>query len=247
MANFLVTGGSRGIGAAICRLAAEKGHDVVVNYASGREAADGVTSDIIAAGRQACAVQADMSVEADVIRLYQEAIGFLGHIDVVVNNAGIIGRTPILEMDIAAARSMLEVNLLAIMSSCREAARHMAKSRGGKGGVIVNVSSSAARTGGFPQHSAYAASKGGVDSLSLALAQELGPEGVRVVPVRPGISKTDMLAASFGFDQAMTNARSTIPLGRAADPSEIAAVIVWLAGPEASFMTGLPIDVSGGK
>ncbi|WP_421723439.1 SDR family NAD(P)-dependent oxidoreductase [Bauldia sp.] len=239
---MIVTGASRGIGAAIAQRAGRAGWDVAVNFRLGEEAAEAVAAEIRNSGGRAITVQADMAKEADVERLFTAVDDQLGPVRALVNNAGIIKMTSITEFDTTDFDRLFAVNVRGAMIAAREAARRMA----GRGGIVVNISSVSAQTGGGPQGSLYAASKGALDSLTLGLARELAPEGIRVCGVRPGMTETEIFDDSIGLPAARERAADRVPLGRLASPEEIAAMVIWLCGPEASYVTGVNLDVTGG-
>jgi NAD(P)-dependent dehydrogenase (short-subunit alcohol dehydrogenase family) len=240
----VVTGGSRGIGAATCRRLAQDGHDVVVGYVRDSAAAEEVAGAVRAAGRRALAVRADTSVEADVERLFDLAEERVGPVTGLVNNAAVTGPLGrFTDTDTADLRRVLDVNLLGTLLCARRAARLMT-ARGH--GVIVNVSSAAATLGSPGEYVHYAATKAAVDTLTLGLAKELGPEGVRVNAVAPGVIDTEMHAAMGAPDRAR-RAAPTIPLRRPGRAEEIAAAVSWLMSPESSYATGAVLRVSGGR
>lgn len=246
MSVMLVTGGSRGIGAAVCRLAAADGWQVVVNYTSNRAAADEVVAACNAAGAQAIMVQGDTSSETDVKNLY-DAAEALGPVTAVINNAGIVAPvTTVAEMDAERIRRVLEVNVLGAFLVAREAARRMPLNKGGPGGAIVISSSAAARLGSPNEFVDYAASKGATDTLTMGLAKELAPHGVRVNAVRPGLIETD-IHASAGAPDRVERLMGGVPMGRAGSAEEVAKAILWLAGDGASYVTGAMVDVTGGR
>ncbi|MFJ5279056.1 SDR family oxidoreductase [Streptomyces parvulus] len=240
----VVTGGSRGIGAATCLRLAADGHDLAVGYARDAAAADAVVAGVREAGGRAVAVRADTSVEADVDRLFDVAEERLGPVTGLVNNAAVTGPLGRLaESATADLRRVLDVNLLGVLLCARRAARLMT-ARGS--GVIVNVSSGAATLGSPGEYVHYAAAKAGVDTLTLGLAKELGPDGVRVNAVAPGVIDTGMHAAAGAPDRARTMG-AAVPMGRAGRAEEIAAAISWLMSPEASYTTGTVLRVAGGR
>jgi NAD(P)-dependent dehydrogenase (short-subunit alcohol dehydrogenase family) len=244
---LLITGGGRGIGAATARLAASRGYAVAVSYQSNREAAEAVVRDIERSGARALAVQGDVANEADVLRLFERVDRTLGRLDALVNNAGIVDRgMPVVEMSAARLARMFAVNVSGSFLCAREAVKRMAKSRGGRGGAIVNVSSIAARLGGAGEYVDYAASKGAIDTFTVGLAKEVGPEGIRVNAVRPGVIRTEIHLAS-GDPARVERIGATAPLGRAGEADEVACAIVWLLSEEASYMTGALLDVTGGR
>ncbi len=240
-----MTGASRGIGAAIAVLAGERGYRVCVNYANDAAAAAGVVRAIEDAGGVARAVRADVADEADVDRLFAEA-DELGPLELLVNNAGIpAGYGPLVDLDAAATRRMIEVNVLGPLLCCRAAVRRMATDRGGAGGSIVNISSAAARIGGATEWVDYASTKGAIDTLTLGLAREVASVGIRVNAIRPGLVDTDF--NSYASPGRLDRLAPTVPMGRAGTPDEIADAVLWFAGPGASFTTGAILDISGGR
>lgn len=246
MSVMLVTGGSRGIGAAVCRLAAARGWQVLVNYTADRAAAEAVVADINAAGHQAVAAQGDVSREEDVQRIY-DAAEAMGPVTSVINNAGIVKQVSrVADMDLERLKRVFDVNVLGAFLVAREAARRMPTDRGGPGGTIVISSSAAARLGAPNEFVDYAASKGAMDSLTFGLAKELAPHGVRVNAVRPGLIETD-IHASAGAPDRVERLMGGVPMGRAGSAAEVAEAIVWLAGPQSSYLTGTSIDVTGGR
>jgi NAD(P)-dependent dehydrogenase (short-subunit alcohol dehydrogenase family) len=244
---LVVTGGGRGIGAEVCRLAAAAGYDVVVNYASDAASAKTVVGEIEAAGGRAVAVGADVSDEDAVARLFAAA-DELGPLAGLVNNAGITGNSlaRLDEQDVATVRRVLEVNVTGVFLCCRAAVHRMSTRYGGHGGVIVNVSSTAAHRGSPGEWVHYAASKAAVETLTTGLAQEVGGEGIRVNVVAPGLVETGLHAEAGAPDRPQRLA-SLIPLGRPGQPVEIAEGIVWLLSPAASFVTGAVLPISGGR
>jgi NAD(P)-dependent dehydrogenase (short-subunit alcohol dehydrogenase family) len=243
----IVTGGGRGVGASTACLLAERGWDVCIAYRANAEAAGRVVATCQAAGRAAIAVQADVSSERDVIDLFARVDANLGQPRALINNAGIVApRARVDEMDVERLDRMLAVNLIGPFLCAREAVRRMSSRHGGAGGVIVNVSSVAARVGGAGEYVDYAASKAAIDTMTIGLAREVAGEGIRVVAVRPGIIDTEIHASGGQPDRARRLA-SAIPVGRAGDPMEVARAIVWLCSADASYVTGAVLDVSGGR
>lgn len=246
MSVILITGGSRGIGAATALLAAEQGYDVGFSYHSNKSAADDVLAKLENFGRKAVAVQADVADEKQVVNLFETVDG-LGRLSVLVNNAGVLEQQMRVEqMDAARLRRVFDVNVVGAFMCCREAILRMSTRRGGRGGAIVNVSSGAARLGSAGEYVDYAASKGALDTLTLGLSQELASEGIRVNTVRPGFIDTD-IHASGGEPERLERVKNAIPLQRAGSPTEVAEAILWLASDKASYSTGAFLDVTGGR
>ena len=244
---LLVTGASRGIGRACALIAAENGWPVGVNYREDAKAADAVVETIANGGGRAVALKGDVSVEADAIGMFDAAANALGPLTAVIANAGIVAPAARLaEMSADRMRRVVEVNVLGALLTAREAARRLAKSSGGPGGSIVLISSVAARLGSPNLYVDYAASKGAVDTLTLGLAKELGPEGVRVNAVRPGMIDTGIHAMSGDPDRGRI-VGAAAPLGRPGVAEEIAAAAIWLISDAASYVTGALVDVSGGR
>lgn len=244
---LIVTGGSRGIGAAICRLAAKDGWDVAVNYAGNKAAAEAVAAEVRAAGRKAAVIQGDMSKEADVIALFEQAEAELGPVTGLAANAGITGKiTKVADMSVTAMQEVVGLNVIGLMVQNREAVRRMSTRLGGKGGVIVNTSSIAARLGAPNEFTHYAASKGAVDSWTRGIAREVAGEGVRVCAVAPGMIDTEIHATAGAPDRA-ARLGSTVPIGRAGSAEEVAQTIVWLLSDQASYTGGGILEVSGGR
>jgi NAD(P)-dependent dehydrogenase (short-subunit alcohol dehydrogenase family) len=244
---LLITGGSRGIGAATARLAAAQGFSVAVNYRGARAAAEQVVADIVVAGGNACALQADVADEADVRRLFAEVDGRLGTLTALVNSAGVDGnRGAVADLAADVLTRLFAVNVIGTMLCCREGVRRMSTRRGGAGGAIVNVSSMAATIGGRAGASDYAASKAAVDVFTVGLAKEVAAQGIRVNAVRPGMTSTDMTDPVLSNPARLADITTTIPMQRIASPEEIARPILWLLSDAASFMSGACVDVSGG-
>jgi NAD(P)-dependent dehydrogenase (short-subunit alcohol dehydrogenase family) len=244
---MIVTGGGRGIGAATALLAARRGYAVCVNYLSDRTAAEAVAQDIRADGGGAIAVPGDVSVEDDVLRLFQECDRSLGPLTALVNNAGIVATQSRVEaMDGARLQRMFATNVVGAFLCAREAILRMSKKHGGKGGAIVNVSSGAARLGSPGEYVDYAASKGAIDTMTLGLAKELAEDGIRVNCVRPGFVNTG-IHASGGEPNRIDRLRDSIPMKRGGEPLEVARAILWLLSDEASYSTGAILDVTGGR
>lgn len=245
--TLLVTGSSRGIGAATALLAARRGYRVAVNYHSNEQAAQNVVEAITREGGRAVAFQTDVSVESEVVALFEAVEQELGPIDGLVNNAGTLETQMRLdEMEVARLLRVLQSNLVSCFLCCREAVRRMSTKHGGTGGAIVNVSSVAARTGSPREYIDYAASKGAVDSLTIGLAHEVAAEGVRVNGVRPGFIATD-IHASGGEPGRIERLKPVIPMQRGGEPEEVAGAILWLLSEEASYTTGSFIDIAGGR
>jgi len=243
----LITGGSRGIGRAVALLAARRGWSVGVNYRQDAHAADEVVAAIAGTGGRAVALKGDVANEVEVVAMFDAAASALGPLTAVVANAGVLAPVARLaDMSGQRMRRMFEVNVLGAFLTAREAARRMSESAGGAGGSIVLISSAASRLGAPSAYIDYAASKGAVDTLTLGLAKELGPEGVRVNAIRPGLIETDIHLASGEPDRARALGRST-PLGRPGRPGEVAEAVVWLMSDAASYVTGAILDVTGGR
>jgi NAD(P)-dependent dehydrogenase (short-subunit alcohol dehydrogenase family) len=243
----VITGASRGIGAAIARLLGASGYSVAVNYANDVNAAREVLTNLTSAGSRAVAIQGDISREADVLRLFEIAERELGPIRALVNNAAITGGfARVQDIDSAALTHMLAVNVAGSMLCAREAVRRMSTKRGGSGGSIVNISSIAARTGSAGEWVHYAASKGAINTFTIGLAREVAAEGIRVNAVAPGLVDTGLHAAN-GEPGRIARLNPTIPMQRAATPGEIAQGVLWLLSDAASYTTGTILEIGGGR
>ncbi|TPE49720.1 SDR family oxidoreductase [Amaricoccus solimangrovi] len=247
MAHLVVTGGSRGIGAAVCRLAGARGWAVTVNYRDDAAAAEATAVAVRAAGGEARTVRGDVTREAEVVGLFESAAAALGPVTHVVANAGIVApASKLADMTAERMARVVEVNVTGTLLTAREAARRLSRARGGPGGALVIVSSMASRLGSPNEYVDYAASKGALDALTLGLARELAPEGVRVNAVRPGLIETEIHASGGAPDRA-ARLGATTPIGRAGTVGEVAEAVLWLLSDAASYTTGAFIDVSGGR
>ena len=244
---LIVTGGSRGIGAATALIAGRNGYAVCVNYLKNEEAAEKIVNEINSNGGRAIAVCADISLEEEVVDLFQTVDVQLGTVSALVNNAGILEtQMRIADMDAARLNRVFLTNITGSFLCAREAVKRMSRKNGGNGGAIVNVSSAAARLGSPGEYVDYAASKGAIDTFTIGLAREVAEEGIRVNAVRPGIIDTD-IHASGGEPGRVDRIKGTIPMKRGGSPEEVAGAIMWLLSVESSYTTGALLDVSGGR
>lgn len=247
MGNILITGASRGIGAATARLLASKGHHVCVNYKTNDVLAQELVQEVKKLGVNAIAVQADVSQEDQVVALFATIDEQLGPVTGLVNNAGILlPQMPLEEMSAARINTLLTTNVTSYFLCCREAIKRMALKHGGQGGAIVNVSSAAARIGGAFESIDYAASKGAIDTLTRGLSVEVAQQDIRVNCVRPGFIATDM-HADGGEPNRIERVKGVIPMRRGGQPEEVATAIAWLLSDEASYITGSFTDIAGGR
>jgi NAD(P)-dependent dehydrogenase (short-subunit alcohol dehydrogenase family) len=247
LGTLIVTGASRGIGAAVARLAGARGWAVAVNFSTGENEAQNVVAEVIANGGQAIAIRADISREADIVRMFETAERELGPIRGLVNNAAITGGFARVEdVSAKAIEKVLAVNVTGSILCAREAVRRMSTKRGGMGGVIVNISSRAAETGSPGEWVHYAASKGAIDSFTVGLAREVATEGIRVNAVAPGLVETGLHAAN-GEPGRLQRLMPSIPMQRAGQPNEVAEGVVWLLSPAASYTTGAILPIGGGR
>ena len=244
---LIVTGGSRGIGAATAKLGGARGYKVAVNYNRNPAHAEAVVNEIEKAGGRAIAVQGDVSREDDVVRLFETVDRELGPVTALFNNAGIVHlMKPITEVTESELAEMWRVNITSQFLCAREAAKRMSTKFGGKGGAIVNMSSAAARLGGANGSISYAASKGAIDTFTTGLALELAPQGIRVTAVRPGLIETT-IHDDMGDKERLAKLGPTVPLGRTGKPEEVAEVVLFLLSPQASYVTNTIIDIGGGR
>jgi NAD(P)-dependent dehydrogenase (short-subunit alcohol dehydrogenase family) len=244
---MLITGGSRGIGAACARRAARAGYDVCIGYVQHPAGAEALVAECRAQGREAIAVQGDVASEGDVENLFRESDARLGRLDCLINNAGVVAPQARLEdFSVARMRRIFDVNVLGAFLCAREAVRRMSTRQGGAGGSIINLSSAASYLGSPGEYIDYAASKGAIDTLTIGLAKEVARDGIRVNAVRPGLIETDIHRDSGDPDRVARLAPG-VPIGRGGSADEVAALVLWLASSEASFVTGSLVNCSGGR
>ena len=244
---MLITGASRGIGAEIAKLAAKSGYRVGVNYLRSEAAAQDVVNGIRQAGGEAVALKADVGKLDEVVAMFAQLDSAFGPLDVLVNNAGVLANFRVDAVDERNVAELFSANVFSAYYCSREAVRRMSTAHKGKGGSIINMSSVASRLGGLGGGAAYAASKGAIDSFTLALAKEVGKEGIRVNAIRPGLIATDIHDAHGGIGQMEQLAKTVVPLGRAGAAAEVADVALWLASSASSYVHGSVVDVAGGR
>jgi NAD(P)-dependent dehydrogenase (short-subunit alcohol dehydrogenase family) len=244
---LLVTGGSRGIGAAVCRLGARDGYDVAVNFAGRAEAAEQVAADVRAAGRRAMTFQADVTDEVATAAMFDQVTAELGPVDAFISNAGVIHKAgPLADLPVAEIRRIVDIDLTGHLISCREAVRRMSTKRGGQGGAIVLISSMASELYGLGGFLPYAAAKGGIDVLTVGLGKEVAGEGIRVTGLRPGLIDTD-IQVDTGIEDRIARFGPTVPLGRSGTVDEVAEAVLWLLSDKASYVTATLFNISGGR
>ena len=244
---MLVTGASRGIGAEIALLAGHSGWRVGVNYLNSAQAAQDVVTQITGTGGQAVALQADVGQQDQVVRMFAQLDEAFGPCDALINNAGVLANFRVDNVDESQLIEVFRANVFSAYYCSREAIRRMSTAHGGRGGVIVNMSSVASRLGGLGGGAAYAASKGAIDSFNLALAKEVGPEGIRVNAIRPGLISTEIHNLHGGVEKMEQLAKTAVPLGRAGSAREVAEVALWLTSDASSYVHGTIVDVAGGR
>jgi NAD(P)-dependent dehydrogenase (short-subunit alcohol dehydrogenase family) len=245
--TILITGGSRGIGAATARLAGARGWSVGVNYVGNEAAANDTVSAVENAGGKAIAIKGDVASEVDVVAMFDATEQAFGKLDGVFNNAGIVRKgSKIADMDTETTKRLFDINVLGAFFVAREAARRMSRSRGGNGGSLVNMSSAAARLGGSGEMVDYGASKGAIDTLTLGLSKELAPEGIRVNAIRPGLIDTDIHDESGDHDR-LSRLDPSVPMARAGTAEEVGEAVIWLLDDRSSYVNGAILDVTGGR
>jgi NAD(P)-dependent dehydrogenase (short-subunit alcohol dehydrogenase family) len=245
--NILITGASRGIGQAIARQAAQQGWSIGLNYNQSQSEALSLAEELRQMGVKVVCLQADVSQQLEVQRMFREFDEAVGPLHALINNAGILASFLITDVDETKLNRLYGANVFSAYYCAREAVLRMSTAQGGSGGAIVNMSSVASRLGGLSGGSAYAGSKGALDSFNLALAKEVGAQGVRVNAIRPGLIATDIHNVHGGIDQMKIMAKTAVPMGRSGTAEEVAKVAMWLAGPEASYVHGSIVDVAGGR
>ena len=245
--NILITGASRGIGQAIARQAAQQGWSIGLNYNQSQSEALGLAEELRQTGTKVVCLQADVSQQSEVQRMFREFDEAVGPLHALINNAGILASFLITDVDETKLNRLYGANVFSAYYCAREAVLRMSTAHGGSGGAIVNMSSVASRLGGLSGGSAYAGSKGALDSFNLALAKEVGAQGVRVNAIRPGLIATDIHNVHGGIDQMKIMAKTAVPMGRSGTAEDVAKVAMWLAGPEASYVHGSIVDVAGGR
>lgn len=244
---LLVTGGSRGIGAAVCRMAARDGYDVAFSYAGRADAANAVAAEIQAIGRKAVAIRSDIAEPNQVASLFDQAAKEIGYIDAFVSNAGIIHKaSPLADIPLEEIKRIIDVDLTAHLVCLREAVRRMAKSRGGRGGAVVTISSMASELHGIGGFVPYAAAKGGIDVLTMSLGKEVAGDGIRINGLRPGLIDTDM-QDDTGIENRIARLAANVPMGRGGAATEVAEAVLWLLSDKASYVTATLFNVSGGR
>ena len=245
--NILITGASRGIGQATARLAAQQGWNVGLNYNQSKNDAEDLANELKTMGIKVVCLQSDVSQQSQVERMFREFDEVLGPIHALINNAGILASFLITEVNESNLGHLYGANVFSAYYCAREAVLRMSTAYGGSGGAIVNMSSVASRLGGLSGGSAYAGSKGALDSFNLALAKEVGTQGIRVNAIRPGLIATEIHNVHGGVAQMQIMAKTAVPLGRSGTAAEVAKVAMWLAGPDASYVHGSIVDVAGGR
>jgi NAD(P)-dependent dehydrogenase (short-subunit alcohol dehydrogenase family) len=245
---LVVTGGSRGIGAAISLLGGKRGYKVCVNYSRSKDRAEAIVRGIKDSGGEAIAIQADIAREDDIVRMFREVDKAFGPVTALINNAGVdVPSRDTEDCRLEDLKTVFAVNVFGTFLCAREAIKRMSTERGGKGGVIVNIGSISARYGGLPGDVVYASSKGAVDAFTMGLAREVGPLGIRVACVRPGLIRTEIFDSNIGLDRAVEIAKASTMIGRIGEPEEIANMVLWLCSDDASYVTGTIHDVTGGR